>query len=250
MKRTFLIVPLIVMSLFPITGCGGHKTHKSAHWGYTGSEGPEHWGTLDDSFIACATGKNQSPIDLTGFIEAELEPLKVDCQTGGFEILNNGHTVQVNFEPGSTLTIDGMTFALKQFHFHTPSENMIDAKSFPMEAHLVHADSAGNLAVVAVMYESGTANPTIASLWKHLPKAGHTVALKEKVSATGIMPKNLDYYRFNGSLTTPPCTEGVRWLVLKTPSTVSKDQVDAFAKLMGHPNNRPVQPTNARPVLK
>ena len=226
---------------------GGH-----AHWGYTGDTGPSHWGDLDPAFKMCKEGKNQSPIDLKGFIEADLKPISVSYATHPVEIVNNGHSIQVNVAPGGTLTIDGHTFELKQFHFHSPSENLIEGKSFPMEAHFVHADKDGNLAVIAVMIEEGKKNDLMEALWKYMPeKAGEKVALSgSTMNPEDLLPSDRDYYRFNGSLTTPPCSEGVWWIVLKKPVTVSKEQVEKFQHVMHHPNNRPVQPVNARPVLK
>jgi carbonic anhydrase len=194
---------------------------------------------------------NQSPIDLTGLIEAELAPVQFDYKPGGSEVLNNGHTVQVTYAPGSKITLDGREFELKQFHFHAPSENHIEGRSYPMEGHLVHADKDGNLAVVAVMFEEGAANAALTTSWAEMPeKAGQKRRIAEPVSAEGLLPANRDYYRFNGSLTTPPCSEGVRWLVMKDPVTASKEQIERFAHVMHHPNNRPVQPINARTVLQ
>lgn len=222
----------------------------TAHWAYSGDEGPENWANLSPEFGAC-TGKNQSPINLTGFIEAELKQIKISYQAGGNEILNNGHTVQLNYATGSGISVDGIQFDLKQFHFHAPSENHINGRSYPMEAHLVHADKDGNLAVVALMFKEGAENKALAKIWPLIPKnAGEKSALPSPFDVAKLLPPNKDYYRFNGSLTTPPCTEGVRWLVMKTPVSVSKEQVEAFAHVMHHPNNRPVQPVNARPVLQ
>ncbi len=223
-----------------------------AHWGYSGDTGPAHWGDLDESFIMCALGKNQSPINLTGFVEAELEAIKFDYNATAQMIRNNGHTVQVIVSEGDSLVIDGKTFELKQFHFHAPSENRINGKSFPLEAHLCHLDEEGNLTVIAVLFEEGGANPALKALWSHMPeKVGEEHSLADvKLNPMSLLPKNKDYYRFNGSLTTPPCTEGVRWLVMKNPVTVSEKQVEAFEHVMHHPNNRPLQPLNARVVLK
>jgi carbonic anhydrase len=145
----------------------------------------------------------------------------------------------------------GRTFELKQFHFHSPSENTINGKHFPLEAHLVHADKDGNLAVVAVMFREGAANALLAKLWEKMPgKAGDKNALRAGVGVSQMLPAERDYYRFNGLLTTPPCSEGVWWLVIKKMATASKAQVEQFSRVIGHPNNRPVQPVNARVVLK
>jgi carbonic anhydrase len=233
-----------------------HKSHdashngKAVHWTYSGEEGPNHWGELSPDYAAC-DGKNQSPINLTGFIEADLKPIDFTYHAGGKEIVNNGHTVQINYKAGSRIVVDGTPFELKQFHFHAPSENEIDGQSYPMEAHLVHASKEGHLAVIGVMFVEGAENKTLAQAWSHVPeKADSHHALLVPVAAAGLLPAKREYYRFNGSLTTPPCSEGVRWLVMKEPITASKKQIEAFAHLMHHPNNRPIQPTYARPVLQ
>ena len=222
-----------------------------SHWGYSGHTGPQHWGELEPSYRLCSEGKNQSPINITGFVEANLPPIQFDYHVAASEILNNGHTVQANFPAGNSIVVSGHRFELKQIHFHTPSENHIDGQSYPLEGHMVHADSEGNLAVVALMYAQGDENHALARLWEELPdKAGERESLKEQVSASDLLPGTTDYYRFNGSLTTPPCSEGVWWLVMKHPQSISEEQVEAFAEAVHHANNRPVQPANARPVLR
>ena len=221
------------------------------HWGYTGEAGPENWSKLDAKFAMCGEGRNQSPIDLANLVKADLKPLTFEYKAGATDIVNNGHTIQVNCEAGSFLTVDGHPFELKQFHFHSPSENRIRGRAFPLEGHLVHADKDGNLAVIAVMFEQGAANPLLGKLWGRMPaKDGEKIALPAGLSVTQMLPAGHDYYRYNGSLTTPPCTEGVWWLVLKRPATVSKAQIEQFSKTLGFANNRPVQPLNARPVLE
>lgn len=245
-RRTFLSL-LLGGGLFT---AGTASAAESVHWGYSGEEGPEHWASLSPDFGACA-GKNQSPINLTGSIKADLKPLRIAYRPGGYEIVNNGHTVQVNYRPGSSLGIDGVAFTLTQFHFHVPSENYIQGKGYAMEGHLVHADQDGNLAVLALLYSEGPASKALGRLWPLMPEtAGDTHPLPSTFDATTLLPASRTYYRFNGSLTTPPCTEGIRWLVLKTPVAASKAQVEAFAHVMHHPNNRPVQPLNARMVLR
>jgi carbonic anhydrase len=222
----------------------------SSHWTYTGSDGPVNWAKLTSEFQGC-NGKNQSPVDLTGFIEAELKPIKISYQAGGNEILNNGHTVQVNYAAGSSILVDGINFELKQFHFHAPSENHINGKSYPMEMHLVHADKDGNLAVVALMFEEGAENKELAKIWPSIPAdVDAKNSLTSPFAVAPLLPTNHDYYRFDGSLTTPPCTEGVRWLVLKKPVSVSQKQVEAFAHVIHHANNRPIQAINARTILQ
>ncbi len=228
---------------------GGLHAAEKSHWTYSGEAGPENWAKLSPEFGACA-GKNQSPINLTGFIKSELKPIKISYKAGGNEILNNGHTVQVNYAGGSGISVDGIQFELKQFHFHAPSENHVKGESYPMEAHLVHADKDGNLAVVALMFKKGAENKSLAKIWSLIPKnAGEKAALPSSFDVANLLPASKAYYRFNGSLTTPPCTEGVRWLVMKASVSASQKQIEAFSQVMRHPNNRPVQPVNARPVL-
>jgi len=223
---------------------------ESVHWSYSGEGAPANWGKLDTKFHTCSEGVNQSPINLTAFTKSELAEIPFNYKASSTEILNNGHTVQVNFEEGSSIEVDGIKFELKQFHFHTPSENNINGTSFPLEAHFVHASKDGELAVVALMFEEGEENKILAKLWNKMPmKAGEKHELKLS-DATDFLPKEKDYYRFNGSLTTPPCTEGVRWIVLKKTTTLSKAQQEVFLKVLGHANNRPIQKTNARLIAE
>jgi carbonic anhydrase len=244
------------------------------HFGYSGEAAPANWGKLSPDWRTCAEGRNQSPIDLADFIEAPLPPLNVNYTTLGVNIVNNGHAVQVNYAKGSQVQADshkhapyvgmvhyapdsvlhhaGETFELKQFHFHSPSEHTLNGKTFPMEMHLVHGDKAGNLAVVSVlMTEGATDNPVIAKLWAQMPtKMGEKNKLKAEINAVDLLPKSMDYFRYSGSLTTPPCSEGVRWYVMQESITVSKAQIEAFRQAVGYANNRPVQPVNARVVLQ
>ncbi|HMR02848.1 MAG TPA: carbonic anhydrase family protein, partial [Candidatus Competibacter phosphatis] len=206
---------------------------------------------LAKEFSTCSTGRNQSPVNLTGMIKSSLSEMKVNYKAGGHEVVNNGHTIQVNYEPGSMIDIDGHTFELKQFHFHTPSENTIEGHSYPMEAHFVHADPDGNLAVIAVMFKEGKANAELEKAWARMPEqAGEHQALGSMVDADILLPHRHDYYRFNGSLTTPPCSEGVWWFVMKYFDTASKEQIEKFAHTMHHDNNRPPQAINARMILE
>lgn len=233
-------------SLALLLTLGANASGTEVHWGYEGAGAPVKWGELKPEFHTCKDGVNQSPINITNYVDADLSDIPYDYKTGSTEILNNGHTVQVNIAAGSTIKVDGITFELKQFHFHTPSENNIHGKSFPLEAHFVHASKEGELAVVALMFKEGDENKILAKLWDKMPMEGGETHKLEIKDVTSILPKEREYYRFNGSLTTPPCTEGVRWIVLKDSVTLSKAQKETFAKVMGHPNNRPIQKTNAR----
>lgn len=229
-------------------------TNEQPHWSYSGSEGPEFWGALSANFEACNTGRNQSPIDIKGtLLDATLPPIpfKYTMLTPS-EIINNGHTVQVNMASGGEIIVDGISFKLKQFHFHTPSENKINGQSFPLEAHFVHLSDDNKIAVVAIVFSPGADDPTLKSLWDNLPmNAGDA----NKLDSHSLKPlefdkKLVDYYRFNGSLTTPPCTEGVRWIVMKKPFHVSKAQVEKLQQALKQANNRPVQPLNARVIVE
>lgn len=224
--------------------------YAEVHWSYSGTTAPEYWADIDPKNQFCREGKHQSPVNLTNFIEADLPELAIQYQTQATEILHNGHTVRINMAAGSHLGVDGLILPVKQFHFHSPSENHIDGESFAMEAHIVHGDDEGHFAVIAIMFKEGAENPALASIWENMPsKAGERRPL-DSVDLAGLLPDNKDYYRFTGSLTTPPCSEGLRWLVMKNAVTASKSQIEQFQKVMQHPNNRPLQPINARVILQ
>jgi carbonic anhydrase len=232
---------LCVVGLMALTAAA----EKGHHWSYTGAEGPSHWGGT------CSSGKAQSPIEITSASAAakKLPPIVIDYQPGALHIIDNGHTIQANVDKGSYISVGGHRFDFVQFHFHKPSEEMIDGHRFAMVAHLVHRDAQGNLAVIAVPLKAGAANPVIDTMWRNLPKqkeheeSHHGVT----ISPGQLLPANRAYFTYMGSLTTPPCTEGVRWFVLKTPNTVSLDQITKFSKLY-QANARPAQPLNKREV--
>ncbi len=241
MKKSLLLTILLISSL-------AAKHH--AHWSYKGKEGPKHWGELDKSFFMCKKGINQSPVDLNRFIEADLQKPKIQYSGHAKEVVNNGHTIEVTIEGSDWIEIDGKKFNLLQFHFHTPSENKINGKSFPMEAHFVHKSKDGEYLVIALMFKEGEKNKALEKILNDLnPKAGKKEELKEMFNPGELFPKKLDYFRYSGSFTTPPCTEGVRWIVLKTPVSASKEQIEKMHKIMGN-NNRPIQPLKARVILK
>ena len=226
----------------------GEQAH---HWSYAGKEGPSHWAEIDAHNTACA-GKNQSPIAIRSSTvrTAALPPLQFHYQAAPLRIVDNGHTIQVSYEPGSSLSVGGKRYELIQFHFHRPSEEIIDGKRFAMVAHLVHRDVHGQLAVVAVPLSQAGDNILIETLWRNLPveKEKEVSQPEIKINAAALLPANLGYYSYTGSLTTPPCTEGVRWMVLKTPSAISTREVNVFAAR--YPDDaRPVQPLNGREVM-
>ncbi len=216
-------------------------------WEYDGKHGPQNWAKLSPDFATCGAGKFQSPIDVKEGIRLSLDPISFSYKPSQLRILDNGHTVQVNYGPGSSLMVNGEKFSLLQFHFHKPAEERIEGKSFDMVVHLVHKNVSGSLAVVAVMLRNGAPNPLIQTLWTHLPlmQGKEGVPKDIKIDASQLLPPDRSYYTFLGSLTTPPCTEGVLWMVMKNPMQVSRSQISAFGRLY-EVNARPVQPTNRR----
>jgi len=235
-----------------------HPAH-APHWSYEGAEDPSHWAALAPGFALCGSGHQQSPIDIVtaaatplpagaaGFEAARLET--ADTRAVPVDVVNNGHTIQVDAVGSDALVIGNERYVLQQFHFHTPSEHTVDGRSYPLEVHFVHRTAGGKLAVVGMLFEEGKENAALTPFWSRLPKsAGPPVDLgKGGVDIRQILPARLDVYRYAGSLTTPPCSEGVNWLVLKEHSTASSAQIEAFRALMRH-DNRPVQPVNGRAV--
>jgi len=219
------------------------------HWTYEGEHGPGHWGSLDRAYQTCEMGKHQSPIDIRGAKPADLPALTFSYHPSPLKLIDNGHTVQVSYAPGSFITVGDRRYELEQFHFHHPAEEKVNGRSYPLVAHLVHRSAEGKLAVVAVLLTDGMANPFVKNIWKYVPAEQDKEVTPDGVSvdATGLLPATHGYFTFTGSLTTPPCTEGVTWFVLKSPVQVSPDQVAVFAKHYPH-NARPVQPLNGRAV--
>jgi carbonic anhydrase len=218
------------------------------HWSYGKHGGPSEWGGLDHAFASCQVGKVQSPIDIRAAKAADLPPIEFDYKPAPLKLIDNGHTIQVNYPPGSSIDVGGTRYELVQFHFHKPSEEKIDGKAHAMVAHLVHKGGDGALAVVAVLLDKGQDNPVLRAIWSNLPKQKEKeVAASATIDAAALLPADKGYYTFPGSLTTPPCSEGVRWFVLKTPMTLAASELTAFAKL--YPMNaRPTQPLNGRAV--
>lgn len=220
-------------------------------WSYEGKGAPENWGDLSPDWTTCKTGKNQSPVDIHATIKGNLPKLKMDYITEADSIVNNGHTIQVNTDDTDEFSIDGKNFVLKQFHFHAPSENLLNGKSYPMEIHFVHADKEGQLAVVAVMVVEGKENPIVDKILKLVPKKINEVKkIDVEFNFKSLFPKNKQYYRYSGSLTTPPCSEGVIWMVLKNPVEMSKKQIKEFTALLKNNNSRPLQPLNGRQIIE
>ncbi|HET9251448.1 MAG TPA: carbonic anhydrase family protein [Candidatus Eisenbacteria bacterium] len=233
--------------------------HEGLHWSYEGETGPAAWGTLSPGWTPCGSGQSQSPIDIHETMRAELPAMKRQFLPAQLRIIhkehvadeiNNGHTIQVNYTGGDTLRIGDEAFELKQYHFHSPSEHTVGGKHYPMEMHLVHKSPAGQLAVIGVFIEEGLHNAAFDPVWANLPKTKGAETHVENVTVdiNQLLPKSTASYRYDGSLTTPPCSEGVKWIVMATPIQLSTDQVGAFRALV-HGNNRPVQPLNGRAVV-
>jgi carbonic anhydrase len=216
----------------------------AVHWGYEGAMGPDRWG---DEFPTCAKGKSQSPLNIQGPFEKAQFGVAPDYKSGQLKIINNGHTIQVNVPPGSKLRIDSKPFELLQFHFHRPSEEQIDGKPAAMVVHFVHKNEAGRLAVLGVLLKEGNENPGIKTLWANAPMTEGPEIEPEGVmfNPANLLPREYEFYSYEGSLTTPPCTEGVRFFILKAQVNIAKEQVEQFPFKK---NARPVQPKNGRAI--
>ncbi|MFC3148843.1 carbonic anhydrase [Piscinibacterium candidicorallinum] len=236
----------------PATQVAGKSADQAVHWSYADDEtGPAHWGRLDPRFNVCAIGKRQSPIDIqdSEALQIPMEPIQFKWGKAQGSVVHTGHTLQVDVEAGHSIHIRGKDFRLLQFHFHLPSEHRVNGRGYPMVAHFVHKADDGQLAVVALLMDRGEVNPQIARVWSSIPlDKGDRVRLPaDGVDLAALLPADQRYYQFIGSLTTPPCTEGVVWNVLKTPATLSAQQIETFARIFPM-NARPVQPGNGRIV--
>ena len=235
--------PLVLASAQRASGPGvGH----AVHWAYSGENGPQNWARLKPEFAKCGEGARQSPINIRGGIKVDLEPIAFDYRPSTFSVIDNGHTVQVNVESGNVMSVMGRRFELLQFHFHRPAEERVDGKVYEMVAHLVHKDQDGRLGVIAVLMDRGKANPQIQTVWNSLPlERGEEIGGIARIDLAALLPANRTYYTYMGSLTTPPCTEDVLWMVLKEPSEVSADQIAIFSRLYSN-NARPLQSMSGR----
>jgi len=222
------------------------KPQLKGPWAYDGPSGPAHWHELNPEFKQCGVGQRQSPIDIREGIPVELDPIQFDYKLSAFRVIDNGHTVQVNVEPGNRIVVNGRRYELVQFHFHRPSEERLNGRQFEMVAHLVHKDLEGKLAIVAVLIEEGKGHPIVQQVWNNLPLEKRTEqAGLQGIDLLQLLPEDRRYVTYMGSLTTPPCTEGVLWMVMKKPVSVSAQQISIFSRL--YPMNaRPVQPLGDR----
>ncbi len=245
-------LPVSFFAFLVLGGCAQHDAPPPAHahWSYEGATGPSHWGSLSPEFALCANGKSQSPIDISSPDSVDLPNLVFHYAPTPVEIVNNGHTVQVNYAPGSYMELDGVRYDLAQFHFHAPSEHTIAGKHAQAEMHLVHKSAAGALAVVGVLIEEGPANSRFDPVWHNLPgKPGAAQRFDVKVNVADLLPADARTFRYSGSLTTPPGTEGVHWNMMVESVRLSKEQIAAFTRVY-RGNNRPTQPLHGRKVLQ
>lgn len=218
------------------------------HWTYSGPHGAAHWAQLEPGFEACSQGQRQSPINIQATVKESLPTLAFAYSPVVLNLTNNRHTVQIQVPLGSQLNVGGTSYSLVQLHFHTPSENKIQGRRYPMEVHWVHESAAGELAVVALMVRAGRHHPAFAPIFAHLPRPGEKITVEtQSLDLSALLPPQRGYYAFDGSLTTPPCTEGVRWMVLQQPVPLSPKQIQAFKRLFPF-NARPVQARHERKV--
>jgi carbonic anhydrase len=221
-------------------GANDDHLHQMLTWNYQGDKGPEAWAQMSPEFATCAKGKRQSPIDIREGLKVDLEPIAFDYKPTSFRVIDNGHTVQVNLAAGNFIDVGGKRFELQQFHFHRPSEERINGKQFDMVAHLVHKDMEGKLAVIAVLLDRGVPHPVVQTVWNNLPlEKGQEFSARGSLDLNGLLPVDRSYFTYMGSLTTPPCSEGVLWLVMKSPVSVAQEQIHIFSRMY---------PMNARPT--
>ncbi len=250
----FFITNFIAITLFFMNVCimaQNQEVQHKKHWSYHGDSGPGNWAELNPKFIFAKIGKNQSPINIitSDALKVDLPKINFHYKNSEIEIINNGHTIEVEPEKGNYIKFDGHKYNLLQFHFHSLSEHTINGKHFPLEVHFVHKDSRGNLSVIGLMIKQGAENKNFAEIWNNLPfRKANKQKLEATINPIFLLPKSKDYYKYNGSLTTPPCSEGVVWLVLATPIEMSGKQINQFRKIYDD-NYRPVQQQNARNVL-
>ncbi|NUU37959.1 carbonic anhydrase [Pseudomonas sp. C2B4] len=246
MKKHLLCATLSLASVGLCTHVMARNDHTSS-WSYSADTGPQHWGELKSDYTLCSTGLTQSPIDIGDAVKADLSPLTFSYRASSATVLNNGHTIQVSPVDAGGITLATGDYSLVQLHFHTPSEEKIQGRTYPLNVHFVHRNAAGELAVVALLFEEGAYNPALEPILAIMPKEAGGMTKLSVQNIADLLPATRHYFSYMGSLTTPPCSEGVRWHVLTQPVQLSKDQLQAFQAL--YPMNaRPVQPLNGRTV--
>ena len=263
--RRILCLTSVLIAGLPMTSCASPPSpnttaqtpaspsvHAPAgHWGYEGTEGPEHWGDLSPEYELCGIGQQQTPIDLSGATPQDAPDVTFNYRSIPLTVVNNGHTIQVPSEGGGDIAVGDESWALTQFHFHTPSEHTVEGAAMAGELHLVHQDPAGRIAVVGVLIKQGAENAALSTIVDDLPGNADQTAQPSGVTIDPLtlLPEERLAFHYTGSLTTPPCSEGVRWFVMTTPIEMSDAQLAALEDVMGH-NSRPVQPRNDRELLE
>ncbi len=224
-------------------------TADTIDWAYDGPRGPQNWGSLSEEYAACAIGKQQSPIDITGYVERDAEPLSFSYGTNADEVRNDGKAVHFDYAPGNTMNIGQKSLTLISAHMHSPSEHLLDGAGFAAELHMIHQDTDGNLVVVGQFFRLGGASPAVQAILDAAPATGEIVSEGIGLNAREFTPDGQAYFRYDGSKTTPPCDEPVDWYVMCASKTISQEQVDALLVLSGGPSNRPVQPIGDRLII-
>lgn len=251
LPRWNMMSRLLLMILLLIVGIGigwAADEHAPSHWSYEGEESAAHWGMRSSAYMACEVGSHQSPINISMPRHAQQqERLVFHYQSTGVRALDNGHTIQVNVPSGNELHLNSRIYYLSQFHFHDPSEHHVEGRTYPMEIHLVHRDRKGHVVVIGVFVETGSPNQSLADIWAMLPMKAGEVGSEHPFNPQDLIPSDSHHFSYHGSLTTPPCTEGVQWIVLRDPIAMSTQQIAQFVSIIGH-NARPVQPLHGRGV--
>lgn len=226
----------------------GARSLAASAWGYHGAGAPSAWGELRPEYAVCGTGERQSPVNIAGAEPAgSADILAFDYHESRLNMTHTGHDLRIDYDPGSRIFFQNEAYHLLQFHFHTPGEHRVHGNEFPMEMHLVHRHVLGDLAVVGVTLTQGRENPFLAQFWPHMPTQPSEVQLDRRIHVAEMLPTSRSFYNYDGSLTTPPCSENVSWIVLKESVEVSKEQVDRHVALFNR-NARPVQPVGSRLV--
>ena len=252
MKTAWLTSAWLLPTMFLIVACGGEHAPTIAHaveWGYQGPGAPENWASLSEDYALCAEGKRQSPIDIAGYETGAAGPISFSYVSDAKAVRNKGKFVYVDYAPGASFNVGQRTFELKSAHLHSPSEHLVDGVSFAAELHLVHQDAGGALAVVGLLFRLGPPSPVVQAILDATPDIGDAVAPTNDLNSGVYTPGELAYYKYDGSLTTPPCSEPVDWYVMREPKSIGEEQVDNLLALSGGPNNRPVQPTGSRKII-
>ncbi len=253
MKIAGLTLACLLSAMFSIAACGGGEPTPTiagaVEWGYEGPGAPENWASLSEEYALCADGERQSPIDIAGYEPGGAGPISFSYGADAKSVRNKGRFVYVDYDPGSAFSAGQRTSELKSAHLHSPSEHWIDEVSFAAELHLVHQDTTGAVAVVGLLFILGDTSPIVQAILDAAPAPGDAASPGDGLNSSVYTPGELSYFKYDGSLTTPPCSEPVDWYVMREPKSISQEQVNSLLALSGVPNNRPVQPTGSRKII-